>query len=186
MESLKDINGNEIPAGHYQLYLELPDGDATDDGVEVADLLQNDPGYSIRLANSDDYIVNGEEITSSVPFWTPETGLNNLFLDVEINKEGTMGKLSKPSGQVKSKGFVFNVQASPNPFDASSQLNIKTANTETVTVQVVDVLGKTLESKHIAGNQLENVQIGQGLAAGVYVVIVKQGSNTQRLRVVKK
>ena len=186
MENLKDINGEAIPPGHYQLYLELPDGDDTDDGVEVDDLLQNDPGYSIRLANTDDYIMNGEAITSNIPFWSPETGLNNLFLGVSINKDGTMGKLDKPAVQGKAKGIVFNAKASPNPFEASCQLTIKTSSDEAVAIQVVDVLGKTLENRMIAANQLENVEIGQGLAAGVYAVIVKQGSDTQRLRIVKK
>ena len=169
----QEIVLGDVPHDTYRLFLELPDGSST---------LVNNPGYSIRMANSEEYLLDGVQMNSTIPFWNPVTGLNNLFFEFTIDKAGRYASANTP----KHNALLFDVTAAPNPFGTSFRLNINTSTTETVTIEVFDLLGKMLENKVVAYNQLENLEVGQELAAGIYAVIVKQGNNQQSLRVIKK
>ncbi len=80
---------------------------------------------------------------------------------------------------------VFTVAAYPNPFSTAFKLKVTTETEETVFVSVYDMMGKQIENKAVNTSEIENITIGQDYAAGIYTIIVSQGTNTNIVRLVK-
>jgi len=80
---------------------------------------------------------------------------------------------------------IFTVVAYPNPFNTAFKLKVTTETEETVFVSVYDMMGKQIENKAVNISEIENITIGQDYAAGIYTIIVSQGTNTNIVRLVK-
>jgi len=83
-------------------------------------------------------------------------------------------------------GEGFNAIALPNPFADSFILNVATSSKEPVSYKVYDMTGRLLEARTAAVSELESHQVGDRYPAGVYNVIVNQGTEIKTLRVIKR
>jgi hypothetical protein len=81
---------------------------------------------------------------------------------------------------------AFDVKSYPNPFAGYFKLHVSTTSDEPLSMKVYDMIGKLLESKEINPMDLDVQEFGSSYAAGVYNVIVSQGSASETLRVVKR
>ncbi len=81
---------------------------------------------------------------------------------------------------------IFEASTYPNPFTNKFKLNINTSSEEQIELLVYDMLGRQMESKIIQFTDLDNQEIGENYASGVYNVILKQGENLKTLRVIKR
>lgn len=78
----------------------------------------------------------------------------------------------------------FTVVLYPNPFSDQFHLKLSTSGTEPVTIAVYTIDGKLLTEKTEEPVN-SDIIMGSGIAAGVYVVQVKQGDRTKVLRLIK-
>lgn len=75
--------------------------------------------------------------------------------------------------------------ATPNPSRNYFTLHIETDNAELINVRVSDVMGRIVESKtNLSGSQI--LRIGNNLKAGIYFVELRQGSETQYMKLLKQ
>ncbi|MBE7172905.1 MAG: T9SS type A sorting domain-containing protein [Williamsia sp.] len=73
----------------------------------------------------------------------------------------------------------------PNPSSNQFTVNIRGGNKERVSLQITDIAGKVIETREgLMSNQ--NLQLGEHLKAGVYIVKVKQGAKITELKIVKQ
>jgi hypothetical protein len=89
-----------------------------------------------------------------------------------------------PGARLKAKSFE--VSAYPNPFDTAFNLSLETPNKEDVTIAVYDMMGKLVETHQVNPMEIENLQIGNNFAAGIYNVIVSQANEMQAIRLIRK
>ncbi len=75
---------------------------------------------------------------------------------------------------------VFSVIAYPNP--SSDEFTIESSR-KGASVQVYDMAGRLIENRQATSN---SVQVGKNYAAGVYNVIINQGTKVKTLKVIKK
>jgi hypothetical protein len=80
----------------------------------------------------------------------------------------------------------FKAIAYPNPFATSFAIDVKTSNTEPVSLTVYDMTGRLLEATEVKAQDVTNYQFGDRYPSGVYNVIVTQGNETRTVRVVKQ
>ena len=80
----------------------------------------------------------------------------------------------------------FSVRAYPNPYNDNFNLNFTTESKEIVQVSVYDMTGRLIERNDIDPSQASEINIGSKYSAGVYNVVVSQGTEVKTLRVVKR
>ena len=76
------------------------------------------------------------------------------------------------------------VYAYPNPFTEGINIKIESTSKENTDIVVYDLTGKVVEEKRSQPAGTETL-VGTALAKGVYMVEVKQGANTQKIRVTR-
>ena len=91
------------------------------------------------------------------------------------------------SAKIKSSDkSEIKTTAYPNPYLDSFYISYPTDKKEIVTVSIFDMSGRQVaQSKHEVA-ELNEQQFGQGLSAGVYNIILEQGTEIKTLRVVKQ
>jgi hypothetical protein len=103
---------------------------------------------------------------------------------------GTECVVTTPRSAGASKQIVkntdFSIVAYPNPSNGVFKLQVNGSNNEAISVLVFDMMGRQIESSVINAEDVENISLGQNYAAGVYNVIVAQGTNTKTIRLVRK
>jgi hypothetical protein len=81
---------------------------------------------------------------------------------------------------------VFEVNASHNPFTTQFGIEVLNANdSEIINVVIYDMSGKLIERHEVTPMDIESAKFGMNLAAGMYMVEVKQGANQTVIRQVK-
>jgi hypothetical protein len=80
----------------------------------------------------------------------------------------------------------FNAVAYPNPYLDHFKLNVTTSLDTSIQVRVYDMLGKQVENRTVDTGVINEVEIGENFPAGVYNVIITQGSDVKTLRVIKR
>jgi hypothetical protein len=108
---------------------------------------------------------------------TTESGNDGAFV-YSIANANSFNRLS--SGTSASS---LSVGAFPNPSGSTFNLRISSSDNREVTVNIIDVHGRVINSMVTPSNQ--NLELGNELSAGVYLLEVKQGDGVQILRVVK-
>jgi acid phosphatase type 7 len=83
-----------------------------------------------------------------------------------------------------SKNPEFSIQAIPNPFNNQFSLVVKTKSLRELDIRIYDASGRTVYQEQ--GNPQQQFKFGNGLVPGVYYVEVKQGQNTQVLKILKQ
>ena len=76
----------------------------------------------------------------------------------------------------------FYVMPHPNPFSSGFNLTILTASSNSVMVNIHDMLGQVVETYT---NVTEHTLIGTKLTAGIYFAEVIQDDNRQMIQIVK-
>ncbi len=105
---------------------------------------------------------------------------------VIITQPGTPCEISTFAGTSKMVTPSFNVNElslSPNPTRNQFILKTPAGNNSTVQVRVLDANGRG--NVTIKGQSGETLTFGEQLAPGVYMIEVKQGSNTKMIKAVK-
>ncbi|GEP52134.1 hypothetical protein FNO01nite_28060 [Flavobacterium noncentrifugens] len=96
------------------------------------------------------------------------------------------GAATKAEVEGVGESLSFNALAHPNPFASDFAISVTTPSSEQVHLKVYDMLGKLIESREVEVSDLEGQKVGARYAAGVYNVIVTQGTNVKTLRVIKR
>ncbi|WP_415581652.1 T9SS type A sorting domain-containing protein [Flavobacterium longum] len=107
----------------------------------------------------------------------------------ESDPEGPFGKtctvVTPGLSRVAPKSAVaFQAVAYPNPFADSFNVEVTSAMSSDITVNVYDMTGRLLETKEVKAAQA--VTLGDQYPSGVYNVIVNQGDASKTLRVIKR
>ena len=79
----------------------------------------------------------------------------------------------------------FGAIAYPNPFADNFMLEVSASTNEMIQVNVYDMLGKLVENHKVNVSDLSTFVIGDKFVSGVYNIEVIQGTQFERLRVVK-
>jgi hypothetical protein len=79
----------------------------------------------------------------------------------------------------------FGAIAYPNPFADNFMLEVSASTDEMIQVNVYDMLGKLVENHNVNVSDLSTFVIGNKFVSGVYNIEVIQGTQIERLRVVK-
>ena len=81
---------------------------------------------------------------------------------------------------------VFEVTASPNPFDTNFGMFLNATSTGDVTIRVYDMIGRLVEQRLVKATEVVTQEVGTNYPSGVYNVIVSQGTEVKTLRVIKR
>ena len=81
---------------------------------------------------------------------------------------------------------VFDVTASPNPFDNHFSMFLNSINTEDVSIKVYDMLGKLIEQRTVSASEVVIQEIGNSYPTGVYIVVVSQGEEVKTIKITKR
>jgi hypothetical protein len=81
---------------------------------------------------------------------------------------------------------TFDAQVYPNPFAEQFYFKVATASQESFMIQVYDMMGRAIETRTVNADAIESTEVGANYPAGVYNVILTQGTNVKTLRVVKR
>ena len=80
----------------------------------------------------------------------------------------------------------FSLKVYPNPTSDSFRLNYISSSNEEVKVTAYDITGKTIESLNVDYNAINDQQIGNDYAPGVYLISLNQGDINKTVRLIKK
>jgi hypothetical protein len=84
------------------------------------------------------------------------------------------------------KAVAFDAVAYPNPFAESFSIRVETASEEDFTIKVYDMTGRLVENRKASLLDMQTLTVGEGYPAGVYNVVLGQGTETESLRVIKR
>jgi len=77
------------------------------------------------------------------------------------------------------------VRVYPNPSTSYFTVNIETANTDKISVRLIDVSGRVVETKNnLSGSQ--TLRIGNNLKAGLYFAEIIQGKDRKQIKLLKQ
>ncbi|WP_291107743.1 T9SS type A sorting domain-containing protein [Flavobacterium sp. UBA6195] len=116
-----------------------------------------------------------------------EYGAEGAPCTITVIKE----KPTQPTRVVSNNGvtktsIISEFKAYPNPFTTTFSITPIEGETATLFYQVYDVTGKMIESSAIAANEIAQHTIGDNYSVGMYLVIVRQGANTQTFKMIKQ
>jgi len=80
----------------------------------------------------------------------------------------------------------FSLKVYPNPSSDSFKINYISSSTEEVKLAAYDITGKTIETLNVDYDAINDQQIGNDYAPGVYLISLKQGDINKTIRVIKK
>ncbi len=98
-------------------------------------------------------------------------------------KDCALGKMA--STKVVTK-VPFEVLAYPNPSSNNFNLALTTSSSEKVEVIVYDAIGRLINKMEVSPTEVSEMKIGDSYPAGVYNLIVSQGTEVKTLRVIKE
>jgi hypothetical protein len=131
--------------------------------------------YTYVVTPSDGVSISGNTVTAPEGVYTVTATLGTC---TSIASETiTVGLVAR---------FVLAVNLSPNPYTENFSLSLTTCSDEKVSVIVYDMAGKLIEQLEIYPKDAVSLKIGNRYSTGVYNIIVKQGSEMQILRAVKR
>ena len=109
-------------------------------------------------------------------------GGNKLYLDNITIYHGALGITESPANP-------FKVTVYPNPIDASSVLEINSAEPNNFVITVADALGKqarnSIQLKNTKQNTVNLENIVAQLPSGVYYLQIQSGNEIQCIKIIK-
>ncbi|MCB0655092.1 MAG: T9SS type A sorting domain-containing protein [Saprospiraceae bacterium] len=110
-------------------------------------------------------------------------GFSEIRIEAEASastsQATTLAAWNDPSSPLRA-------QVIPNPFSSVSTLTIQSQDDARIQYQIVDVLGREVQSGQIQGGSAQTVELrGNGWFAGLYQVLITQGNYRTRLPLLK-
>ena len=105
-----------------------------------------------------------------------------------LTGQGTINVTGSGTGTYLAPLTKSNIEFNtfPNPFSSTFKMNVVSQSEEQITIQVMDMVGRILES-HVGNSfELSEKEIGYAYPAGAYNVVLRQGLETTTLRIVKQ
>ncbi|WP_438967286.1 T9SS type A sorting domain-containing protein, partial [Flavobacterium sp.] len=176
----------------------------------------NDVVYANEIANATAYKFNIYDATGTTLLATMENAYNyfdftqmsysfNTTYQVTVTiKIGTQyGEESSncsitigpdPGASAKQEAGSENTKSSvtslmtayPNPFKTSFNISPLEGETDNLSYQVYDATGKIIESNSLKANELSSLEIGNYYPTGMYLVVARQGEQTQTFKMIKQ
>ncbi|MCF6130752.1 T9SS type A sorting domain-containing protein [Flavobacterium wongokense] len=114
--------------------------------------------------------------------YAPSAGTIDALGGCEDNTPAP-GNCSLPSGkQISSVDMAIY----PNPFTSNFKLDVKSASEEDIQIRVYDMLGKTIDTSTLRMSDIDSFELGNNYPAGIYNVIITQGTEVRTQRVIKR
>lgn len=132
--------------------------------------------YIISYDNSYNYTF--KMVTVAVPHNQGKTEIiTSAPKPGDINYKVTLGDAS-----IESIPFASNVW--PNPSSDGFKLDVQSSSNENAVLSIFDINGRLVSNVN-AGSQ-QTISFGENLKAGIYMVVVRQGNNSNTFKVVKQ
>lgn len=148
-------------------------------GATTADFI---PGISEWSSSNIDISAYAGNANLKIMFAMNAKGGNKLYLDNITIYHGSLGIAESPANP-------FNVTVYPNPIDASSVLEINSAEPNNFVITVLDVLGKqvsnSIQLKNTKQNTINLENIVAQLPSGVYYLQIQSGNEIQCIKIIK-
>lgn len=77
------------------------------------------------------------------------------------------------------------VEVSPNPFSSSFSMKVNFVQADDLTINVIDSIGRTIETKTLASSANSVIEMGNNYPSGIYYISIKQGAKNQTLKMIK-
>ena len=142
------------------------------------------------IVNSDVVTVNPDGSKTHCRTWQATDSCGNSRTFTQCIKVTCSGSSAKFNGtDVIETSLVsdsLKIKVYPNPYTDNFKLDVKTANTQDLQVRVYDLLGRLMETNNVKMMDIETFAIGNNYPAGVYNVIVTQGTEVKTQRVIKE
>ncbi|MGI8598744.1 MAG: metallophosphoesterase, partial [Chitinophagaceae bacterium] len=110
-----------------------------------------------------------------------------ILKDVENDCKESLS-YSRPSENLNyqddKSNLHFSIKAVPNPFNSQTQLKIITSSPGEVDIKIYDVYGRIIFVDR--GNPNQQYTLGKDIPTGIYYVHVKQGAQTQVIKILKQ
>ncbi len=160
---------------------------------EVVNLSTNQVGHIDRSLRN--FMLTS--ITDVVPSSSTAFAVYNTQYSVKVALlvNGIQGEYSPecivetPSTYSKTNNYIdsdFIAVPIPNPFSNEFLIQIKSKSDELITIKVYDMIGKLLDNYVTKTENVGEVQFGRNYPAGFYNVIITQGNNVEKLKIIKK
>ena len=94
----------------------------------------------------------------------------------------TNHKFTLSDASIENVPFVSNVW--PNPSSAGFKLEVQSSSNENAVLSIFDSNGRLVSNVN-AGSQ-QTIFFGENLKPGIYLVVVRQGNNSNTFKVIKK
>lgn len=80
----------------------------------------------------------------------------------------------------------FKVIAFPNPFETEFNINLTPQSLDPVELKIYDMLGRLIENHHVKSSEIDSMRIGTTYPSGFFTVLIKQGQQERKVKVLKK
>lgn len=139
------------------------------------------------------YRLNFNDLNSiiySSPIQTPQIGVT-YKVETDIFWNGAWIGYGSPCfytiiAAKTSAPDTFSAVVFPSPSENSFKFAVTTDSNEMIDTVVYDMTGRNIESYRLSSNELSNLEVGNQFPAGIYIIVIKQGKNIEKLRVIKK
>ena len=162
-----------------------------------------DPHNSARAILATEMgVYSTEQLNGNATVWTPaNNSMVNTRIDMLRYRAGDQLVAAAPHGRglytsdlfyvnplaTKSAFAGAQVSAYPNPFTSALQVELETAVGGEIAVQLVDAVGRSVFKTNLrAAGRLINLTVPTGIPAGVYTMLLRQGTQQTSLRVQKQ
>lgn len=115
--------------------------------------------------------------------YRPATG-SIALTGADFTDAAFTGTLSTSNYNVLDKKNVFKVY--PSAFSSTFKLSFNTESSQDATVSVYNVHGQLVESRSLSAAKISSEDFGASYTSGVYLVNIKQGSDSYTVRAIKK
>jgi hypothetical protein len=105
------------------------------------------------------------------------SGTNASLTTANTNQKGEM------ETNVPDASTILGVIAFPNPTTNNFILNINASSNERITMQVIDMHGRVIETRNVNANSM--IRFGDRYGAGTYFVRVMQGKEHKEIKLIK-
>lgn len=135
---------------------------------------------------------NNTTVATNVGLLTKPYDLADATIYTGLDYRPATGSIAETGADFSTLGtdnFIasseFSLNVYPNPSANSFKLNYFSTSDENVKVAAYDLTGRLLESRNVKYAEINNQEIGNGYTPGVYIVVLKQGSISKSVRVIK-
>ena len=80
----------------------------------------------------------------------------------------------------------FRVTTFPNPFETEFNINISPQSLDPIELKIYDMLGRLIENHRIESSEINSKRIGTTYPSGFFTVLIKQGQQERKVKVIKK